>query len=138
MSKKQRSQDSLEDQHSLVKNVGVKTAWWKLNTLSGTFRKLLVELKKQVHFENVIYYYFVKKERKEDVTYNFPKLRTGVTFSAWNSFRPVWAACPSPERSQPRDCPRNRRKAELQVRGTAVLRTFGSEAPAGPEGANAN
>ena len=50
----------------------------------------------------------------------------------------MWAAGPSSERTQPRDCPRNCRKAELQARGTAVLRTFGSEAPAGPEGANAN
>ncbi|CAN0444783.1 unnamed protein product [Rangifer tarandus platyrhynchus] len=51
---------------------------------------------------------------------------------------PVWAAGPTSERTQPRDCPRNRRKTELQALGTAVLRTFASEAPAGPEGTNAN
>ena len=82
MSKKQKSQDSLKDQHSLAKNDGVKTALLKAQHIIWhrvTFCKLLVELKKQVHFENVIY---LKKKRKEDVTYNFRKLSTGVTFSA--------------------------------------------------------
>lgn len=48
MSKKQRSQDSLKDQHSLAKNDGVKIALLKAQHIIWhiTFCKLLVELKK--------------------------------------------------------------------------------------------
>ena len=62
MSKKQRSQDSLKDQHSLAKNDGVKIALLKAQHIIWhiTFVNYLLNSRKQVHFENVI----KKKEKR--------------------------------------------------------------------------